>query len=699
MARIVQPLGMSDGINQFLYPTDLRPTEMVRCKNLYPVNTDDLFTRPAMSIHTTVGGAVAGFVKALEFLPIGSPGSYALVVDSVDATRIAAYDESNVPLAGANFGVVSQYGPALIVFNKRLYAFGGAGASSIGQVFQAAGTPSGAEFVDFAFATSGNGALRPAVVGVWKNRFVYGNFGVGNESSIIIADPFDPTRIKANALSANGSYFPVNPDDGDRIIGFVEILQTGQANIQSALLVLKEFSAYLLTGDPLLSDDTAPDGSSPPIDTLSVNRMPVNCGGSSPMTVCTTPFGVIWAGPDDVWIFPEGQLPYRVGTKIRPSLKATPAQMRYRWHAAFHDGFYKLALFAAGAGPSADSPCGEQYWLDMRQGPPRSWQEARWFGPMVHQFTGEGSVVNAGTYTLAVDVRANSERGLYGAYGDNGGGAIHTIVTFNAPSDLDCGLYPIEWEILSKSYKTLQEGDKVVADPIQEKGLHGIELPCIPGRKGQLGWQWILNETSAGSEQLVAMVPPGGFIIGESLLSQVALSGEDSLLALDPAPTRAVGRSIQIRLYNKLGYYISSTVTIAFQIEVSPAVFVEVTSVVPAGMYATALALAQAVAAGLTANLTAYGITISAALNTGKIEFSHSAGRTIKFGGIFIGLSYQTATGMIGLLLGFSDFFGVVAYSGSPIQATDAVIASPTPIVLFPDGAAIHFYTVPRRIL
>ena len=105
-----------------------------------------------------------------------------------------------------------------------------------------------------------------------------------------------------------------------------------------------------------------------------------------------------------MWLFPQGQgIPFRVGSYIRAVLKETPAAQRYLWHAAYHDGFYRLAVISPGQGPNDNSPCGEQWWLDLRDGPPRPHEEARWYGPMIYKFPGDGTYESVGDFVLAVD--------------------------------------------------------------------------------------------------------------------------------------------------------------------------------------------------------------------------------------------------------------------------------------------------------
>lgn len=704
-SRVVVGLPMTGGINRFNSMQDIRDDEAVTLKNLFPEEVGELQTRPAMEIQGAASLPVDGFPIAMQFLPVNAPAAFVIHSrKATEHTHMSAYEEAggNVgPLATADLGVNTQYVPAFIAYQGRAYGFGGLGASSVGKILQRT-SGGGVEIADFIFSSSGNETLRPTAVGVFRERFVFMNFGPGYESTIVFADPFQPTVIGANALASNGRNFPVSPDDGDRIVAGVELLQTGTTVLQATFLVLKEFSAYLLTGDALTSTEVY--GTDP--DTIAINKMPVNCGCSAPATVCTTPFGVIWAGPDDVWFFPEGQLPYRVGTKIRPALEATPANVRYRWHAAYDRGFYKLAVFTDGAGPTDDDACGEQYWLDLRSGPPRNWQEAKWFGPEIHTFNkGLGSTSVLGTHCLAIDTRPIGNRALWSA-GGTGDDTIH-FMTFTGDSEQDStnqGVVvagvdtPIEVEVLTKEMKTIVQGDKLVADSIMEKGLHGIELEIHVNRPALLGWKWILNSgRSVGAEQTALVAPPSGLVLDVDVLDTAVLSDESALLGLDPAPTRVVGNALQFRLYNKPGYYIDATNDL-LSIDVDVPATVRFVVSVPHGYYTNLVALCAAIQLALNTQLGVFSRSVTIGAGSNQVIITHNQTDDLAFSTTACAPANRTKVAVLANLLGFTDWTGV-GYAGTVIGGTTKVPSRLAQTWEIPNGLILHLYTIPRRTL
>ncbi len=271
---------------------------------------------------------------------------------------------------------------------------------------------------DFAFDGEGNANLTPSLVTRYKGRYVYARFGkdAENASKMIFSDIDEPRVIGDNAGTDRSE---IVGDTSEKLIAIREVLNNnGGTPAQSTLLVLKEFSAHMYVGEPNETDDT-----NDPRGTLERNKLSSSAGCISHATLCDTPFGLIWAGPDDVWLLPFGAIPIPIGRKIQPALKRQPIQTRWRCHAAYANGFYRLALYEEGQGGALDLPLGEQWWLDCRNGPPQDWTSARWYGPQ--QFRpaiGSNNTIedrttehlDTGTCFMAVDKRAGSGK-LYGA--------------------------------------------------------------------------------------------------------------------------------------------------------------------------------------------------------------------------------------------------------------------------------------------
>lgn len=704
------PIGLSYalGVNRFNAPHDIDDQEAVTLKNLYPPESGQLATRPVTAFasgFTTSGG----YPLACQFLPVNAPADFAAIVRKMGATAVNTLFNAYVrtagfgaPVATADFGVPTPYGAAMIAYLGKVYAFGGYGSNANGKVLQRT-LGGGVEIVDFAFSTAGNTALRPHLVGNYRERFVYMNFGPDWESAFLLADPFEPAVITADALAAKGSYGLVNPDDGDRITAGVEVTQTGATDAVSSFLILKEWSGFMLTGEPPFSDGTGPDN-------LQVLKLPVNCGCASQATVCRTPFGLIWAGPDDVWVFPEGQLPYRIGTKIRPVLQASPANVRYRWHAAFDQGFYKLALFSAGQGPDDDSPCGEQWWLDMRQGlpaaSPEAWRSARWYGPQVFinaawdatPFSEEGS------RAMALDVKPGSDRSLYSASATDTGAALwshgasgsHDAVNPGAEPYFDTAVIP---EILTKEFKNVVKGNQLVADGVMEKGLHGVEALLYVSKSGLVAWKWILNNgKTVGAETTFALGLPSGFLLGTSLLGTDSLSTEEGQMVLDPSPTRVVGNTLQLKIYGKAGYYIDSTNDlIVMDYEMSPGVTVRLRASLTQGYYATMDALCTHIAAQLSAQLIA-PMAVTFSRSSEYIVFTNSTGNELALGTGHVALADHDKVQTLAMMLGYNNW-SLDYEGGVSVTATERVYDVTVPMWRFPSGMVLHLYTIPRRLL
>lgn len=721
MANVPIGAGLDGGVNLFDAPNDIQDNEMVYSKNLYPRSPGRLAMRPSSSLIALLGGT-DGYPIHLHFLPINSPAAFVLFSralsrnNSSDTTKMIAYNSiSATNLAVGDFGKVTQYRPASLAYNGLLYGFGGYGTNAAGKVLRYVPGGGGAiEIVDFNYLRAGNEALRPAVVGMYRDRTFFANFGPGFESTALFSDPYAPHFITANALATNGGYFLTNPDDGDRIVAGVELLQTGQAAVQSSFVVLKEFSAYLITGEPVFSDGSG-------TDTLTVSRLPVNAGCASPNTVVTTPFGVIWAGPDDVWVFPEGQLPYRIGTKIRPILQASPANVRYLWHAVLHDGFYKLALFSEGQGPSDDSPCGEQWWLDLRTGPPQTWREAKWYGPQIYtyQITDSGPPdpdYTLGTRCMALDITPGANRALYSAealtYAPSG--YIHLVgygahgthdaaYDYSGASGLEKAYQTraaVETELVTKEFRTLMSGNQMVADPLVEKGFRGAELDIRISAAGQLGWNWILNSgRTVGAERDVDIVPASGFVLGVDVLDTGTFSDETNRVALDPAPLRIVGSAIQLDLFNKPGYYIYDANDLCvIEVEVAPSVFTQFSFSLTHGLYADISTLVAYLTGLFNAALAPFAITVTGTFVGGLIRFTRSGAGEIDFGTSHCPLASKSKVRALAHLLGFTNWDNDYE-GGTSITATEAVYTVNVPSWDFQSGMVLHFYTIPRRLL
>lgn len=515
------------GVNLLIDPRRISEDELVLAKNIFPVSPEILSHRGSMQ---PFGCMVANPTDGVNpYLPVNSyipplAGTYAVVW----ASRNVAAGQNTVIWAGNPQplgAATSSTLPGVVTTRKPGFC------SFIHQVFVALGDPYNAHaglkitaggiavfnFLDAAGSTLtpvGASAKAPQVMSPYRDMMTYANFGAGFESYLLISDGLSSS---STVSSANRPY-TVAPTGGglfsralqvggqrdtDAIVAMKEVMLTAVGGPpQSGLLILKERTAYLLTGTPNPSTDTT----DLPSGTVQIVQVAYNCGCSSPETVVTTPYGTIWAGQDDVWLFQYGQAPIRVGSKIRSVLQRTPAAFRYRWHAGYFNGIYRLALDSSSS-VNDDSPCGEQWWLDLRYGPPtggpevQPHEDAMWWGPMVFKFiTAKSGATQTGTrnmcqedrndftspYLMGIefgfdDLSGTKTDDVMLVYYDNPNGrdessqqaasAVGTTPTPNSLNDFDWAVQPagteIAGDIITKEYD--------LGDPRAQKLIQGVE--------------------------------------------------------------------------------------------------------------------------------------------------------------------------------------------------------------------------------
>jgi hypothetical protein len=275
-----------------------------------------------------------------------------------------------------NLGTCTR-APSLFVFDGKIYAFGGSNAGghierdsggvntgpTLGWVYQ----PNTWETVQAdPFIPDGACVVRDRVL-YYKDQKVYWS------------DRGAPLRIGANALQ--DWWLNITGEEQEFITAAAELSTTADGSpVQSVAAVWTKSRCYLLLGEPLETiDPSIVDADANILGSLQINRLNIECGCISQSTVTRTPYGTFWVGMDDVWFMPHGSLPIRIGTNIRPSIKAIPPALGYRICAEYSNGFYKIAL----PGPECDgaSPLAEIWSLDLNEGPPQSAQQAAWWGP------------------------------------------------------------------------------------------------------------------------------------------------------------------------------------------------------------------------------------------------------------------------------------------------------------------------------
>lgn len=378
-------------------------------------------------------------VEIMDFLS-GAPSPRVCAAGSlILATFPGLFDDAELGAStpriyGVYLGEATRT-PSLFVFDGITYAIGGSGNG--GQVcpHYAGANIAGVTNLAFAFNKndfgSGNSAFHPDGAAVVRDRVVYfkgpnlyfsdrgdaltvgftGSTDANGE--IVPSTVVPPTGTNYSAIDTRGIL--VGGEELENITAVAEISTSADGSpVQSVAAAWTANHCYLLLGEPL---ETTEGGNV--IGTLQVNRLNIAAGCVSQSTVCRTPYGTIWCGTDDVWFMPFGQLPIRIGTKLRPYLQGQPAGLLWRLHAEYSDGIYRLAMFKEGQGPNMYDPCGAHFWLNLKNGPPQDANSAQWFGPQEFvqtdcpQYTGAWSGQLGGTFCMARDDRSTGDGRLY----------------------------------------------------------------------------------------------------------------------------------------------------------------------------------------------------------------------------------------------------------------------------------------------
>lgn len=566
---------LTGGVNLLDDQRRIRDDEFVKTKNLAPVIKGMLSKRPAWKVNEDLPRPASGSLTHLATgvrAPFGNDVEAVFVAlgDSSVAITVAKYGSTAVAFEGTFEGTRT---PAIAAHVHAVYVFPGYPFPNAGKVLTSAATAAGYDIADFSFSGTNN-SFSPAVVCEYRGRLVYGNFGPGYESHIVFADPFTPAVIGNDVRSANGRSFAVGSRDGDRIVAMIEVTQSEIGSpAESCLLVLKERSAYVITGEPNKTTDT-----SDMFANMVVSRVAYECGCSSPRTLKSTPYGVFWAGPDDVWFFARGSLPVRVGSKIRPRLEGCNPIQREGWHAEYFDGFYRLAVYGPGTGGmefystpvvggTPIARCDEMYWLDLRDGPPSNFSEARWWGPQQYKHT-DGQATSTGTDGMFVWRGRNTEPVLV-AWAR--GGEPYTVTTFemdvqsarDCESDTDTPFDTDRWRSLDTS--TCEITAELVTKEydfgmkFHEKLFTRLFMDVWTNNTERFNLETILNGgASVGSD--LFLLEQRGFLLDVDSLDGQNLSREFQQLTLYPSHStgRAVGKTVQFRIYDEPYYQIGA---------------------------------------------------------------------------------------------------------------------------------------------
>jgi hypothetical protein len=385
---MIQPLRVrfSGGVNLNEDPAQVRDDQVVLAKNLLPkLGGSLLATRGAMKWSRDLVTPQCAFIPLRAvFSPFGPEivfafyeptGNYLAFGSATDGVMGSYLQVSGPGVRNQPFSLVQRMGET--------YLFTGYGNGFRVRVDPG---PSGFALETFAFNGTGNAGFSPAGAAVIRDRMLY-----WSGRSVVWSDRNNPLTI--GDFASELREIEVVTSGFGNITHAQEVNTTASGSpVQSVAAVWTADAMYMLLGEPAETDSL-----DDVLGSLQVNKLTVAAGCVSGATVVETPYGTLWAGQDDVWFMPFGSLPYRVGTNIRPALLNTPVGLRYRWHATYENGVYRLAVDGVGQGPTEISGCQDHWLLDMRKGPPQNADSAVWWGP--HSYAPAGSTdVGPGTW-------------------------------------------------------------------------------------------------------------------------------------------------------------------------------------------------------------------------------------------------------------------------------------------------------------
>lgn len=711
---------MTGGINLLSDPRNIRDDELVKSGNLVPVRPGTLQTRGAVqALPGTIddGFSLSANVPLSAMFAPWMDGPLAVTVRSTSGstttTSLALNGEKDgdsgtvMPLAG------NPMRPWMFVFNGSLFCVPATNVDSPAYYNNYANWSGlNPAWLAFTFSGTGNSLIRPKLGVAYRNRVAWAHFGVGYENTLVFSDNFAPGTVGNDVLASNGRNVSlVAAADGDEIIALVPVMLTSVGTpLESALLVLRRYSSFLIAGEP----DQTTGGTS----TLAVNRMSVAAGCESPWAVAYTPYGVLWASGDDVWCFSQGQNPRQIGTKIRPALQRTPRVLGYKLSATYHNGFFRLMAFGANQSTlNDDSALGEQYWLDLRNGLPQGPDDARWWGPATFTFLNGDGNASVGTRVFFPDYRPGARPALYGYEPMSGillGGAAGKVgratraVEYDVDSPVDMP-EPTDSSVVGNSQDATIKPDLItkeydLGDPMLQKIYDGMEANVWASQSGRLLAEGILDDglqyvdtnidvTAHGFEPGVDVVTSTGVVMPRS---PQAISAFDT--------SRSYGTTVQLRLQGVPGYLVDATNDqFAFELGGLPETAAPSTVSITRGFYATADLLIAEIANRIGAGSSAHKangtveFTAEAAVDNNYMAFVTTTDTDVSYPTQAV----KDSTARLCTFLGFDTTANPSNDSGDPLSPAivtgDMAVWSYNSPVWEINGLGMRLEVIPRR--
>lgn len=409
MAPFAQPFPLVGGVNIRNDPRAIADSQLTRTANVFPDINGILSKRPPLRYAFRAPSTGISRITAVKRAPPESGAAFILFGISYDniGFRAAAIDSNGQlvaaypPTLGTSIlSAVSN--PPIVNYEGDALVFVGAGFDGVLCFHQGAWKVT-SYLIDVPlteYQPQTAGTVSPEVAFTYRGQVVIANFGAGFTTSYSISDydfpstyappsPFFVPRylfVGAEMLAFNAPHRVTLRDEINPIVAGIEcMLQAVGSATQTAFLLFGANYAFLGTGTLGASTDTDPDTIR---GDLEVKRVNYDCGCAAPLSLLRSQYGVLWVGPDDVWLMDVGGIPRRVGTNIRTALAGCPLSLRGQIWATFFDNCYRLAIPTQ---MSSDDGVDYEHWvLDMRDGAPQDANAARWFGP--HHYANRDSI-------------------------------------------------------------------------------------------------------------------------------------------------------------------------------------------------------------------------------------------------------------------------------------------------------------------